>query len=200
MNTPDPRSNESDADAFARSIAEQAKRDSENAMGIGRQSSHQSPHQSSQSDPGDSDRPARPGLRNTLEDWPRPTSATMPSDPDAMARLIAERARRESESYIGKSNTAGDRLWLYLIFTPGIGMALSPWILVRSRSTVRQRQASRFALGVGIVWLAMTMLSAGSSEIGPLTSLNSATTWIYVFLMLSQMVRVWQRKSLPIKR
>ncbi|MEM1426447.1 MAG: hypothetical protein AAGF75_07855, partial [Cyanobacteria bacterium P01_H01_bin.130] len=127
MNTPDSRSpesrsNESEADAFARSIAEQAKRDSENAMGIKRQSS--------QSDPEDSDRPARPGLRNTLEDWPRPTSANMPSDPDAMARLIAERARRESESYIGKSNTAGDRLWLYLIFTPGVGMALSPWILV----------------------------------------------------------------------
>ena len=124
----------------------------------------------------------------------------MPSDPDALARLIAQRAKRESEGYIGKSNSAGDRLWLYLIFTPGIGMALSPWILVRSRSTIRQRQASRFALGVGIVWLAMTTLSAGSTDIGPLTSLTSATTWIYVFLMLSQMVRVWQRKSLPIKR
>lgn len=188
-----------DTDDFARSIADQARQNSEAAMG--KASSRKGKRVPDLSQKTNRDRPTPPPI-NPLDDLPLPPRPSAPGqDPDeALARLIADRARRQSEAYIDTANGAGDRLWLYLILTPGIGMALSPWILVRSGSTIRQRQAGRFALGVGIVWLAMTLLSAGGGDIGPLTSLNSATTWIYVFLMLSQMVRVWQRKSLPIKR
>ena len=190
MASPNPW--QDDPDAFARSIAEQAKQKSEAAMG------QRSPRSSPPLSSTDRDRPTPPITpETTLDALPQ---RPLPSDPDALARLIAQRAKRQSEAYIGQANGAGDRLLLYLILTPGIGMALSPWILVRSRSTLRQKQASRFALGAGLVWLTMTMLSTGSGDVGALTSLSSATTWIYLFLMLSQMVRVWQRKSLPIKR
>ncbi|MEM9772008.1 MAG: hypothetical protein AAF889_10530 [Cyanobacteria bacterium P01_D01_bin.73] len=208
----DPNLWQDDPDAFARSIAEEARRQSEAAIGKGgedkggkradKRASRQSMPElselsrSPQRSPQSSDRPSP--LPNTLDDLPR---RQQPSEPDALARLIAERARRQSESFIGDSNGAGDRLLLYLILTPGVGMAISPWMLVRSRSTPRQRQASRFALVVGAIWLVMTLLSAsGGGDVSPWTSLGSASTWIYVFLMLSQMVRVWQRKSLPIKR
>ncbi|MEM9244933.1 MAG: hypothetical protein AAGA67_04210 [Cyanobacteria bacterium P01_F01_bin.153] len=206
-----------DTDDFARSIAEEARRQSEAAIGT---NSGRSSRGSSDGDVfangrddgefseftsefGGSDRPtpSRTSSQNPLEESLSSRASRSPSDPDALARLIAQRARRESEAYIGNADGAGDRLLLYLILTPGVGMAISPWMLVRSRSTMRQRQASRFALGAGAVWLVTTLLSSsGGDGVSQWVSFGSVTTWIYVFLMLSQMVRVWQRKSLPIKR
>ncbi|MEM6501620.1 MAG: hypothetical protein AAF685_07265 [Cyanobacteria bacterium P01_C01_bin.89] len=205
-----------DTDDFARSIAEEARRKSEAAIGKNTGRSSRSPLDGDLPTDGRADgefsdftsalgksnrpTPSRTPSQTPLENALSSRSSRAPSDPDALARLIAQRARRESEAYIGNADGAGDRLLLYLILTPGVGMAISPWMLVRSRSTVRQRQASRFALGVGVVWLVMTLLSSSGDGVSQWMSFGSATTWIYVFLMLSQMVRVWQRKSLPIKR
>lgn len=188
MTSPNPWQ-DADSDGCARFIAEQAKRESEGAIG----------HRGQPSRPSQPESPPKNPLPNTLESLPRRS----PTDPDALARLIAQQARRESEALIGKSNGLSDRLWLYLILTPGVGMALSPWMLVRSRSTPRQRQASRLALAAGSVWLVLTLLSLNGGDVGASApvrmSLNSVATGIYVSLMLNQMFRVWRRKSLSIK-
>mgnify|MGYP001800097394 FL=1 len=158
-----------DTDDFARSIAEEARRKSEAAIGKNTGRSSRSPLDGDLPTDGRADgefsdftsalgrsnrpTPSRTPSQTPLENALSSRSSRAPSDPDTLARLIAQRARRESEAYIGNADGAGDRLLLYLILTPGVGMAISPWMLVRSRSTVRQRQASRFALGVGAVWL-----------------------------------------------
>lgn len=96
------------------------------------------------------------------------------------------------------------RLMMFLYLVPGLGLFPAVWTLWRRQGSRRQRQVSRIAVLLGLIWLATygTLgLSAGQmAEVTRfrLLFLDGMATTGYVVLCLSLMLRVWQNKSVQV--
>lgn len=96
------------------------------------------------------------------------------------------------------------RLMMFLYLVPGFGLFPAFWTLLRRQGSHRQRQVSRIAVLLGLIWfVTYGALGLGAEQMGDITRfrllfLDGMATTGYVVLCLSLMLRVWQNKSVQL--
>jgi hypothetical protein len=133
---------------------------------------------------------------------PNPNS---PVQPTGFERDILMRATLDADTNQVFENQDIERLWLFIYLVPVFGLAPAVWTLASRTSDRRQRNTSRLAVTVAVVWvLGYAGLNIGSigsgTEMSALGSsvllLNTFLTSGYFLTCLWLMARLWQNQPL----